>query len=210
MTSKKTPEPRCTRTVVFSCPFLGERNEEAACFDAGRADCSDQPGTVQGELHLPAPVPAVFLHGRFAQRGNCAVMAAPTFVETTMHTHRGFLCLSCMRGRRAVRRAFKHRANHWYNESDSTEDDERTASAFRIGHRAGTAVLPPCSTPQQLTEHQNKNTRRGTAGAFILVELTGVEPVSEKKAVRVSPGAVHLLKFPQCERVHTLDTLVAS
>ena len=43
------------------------------------------------------------------------------------------------------------------------------ASAFRIGHRAGTAVLPPCSTPQQLTEHQNKNTRRGTAGAFILV-----------------------------------------
>ncbi len=82
--------------------------------------------------------------------------------------------------------------------------------AFRIGHRAGTAVLPPCSTPQQLTEHQNKNTRRGTAGAFIMVELTGVEPVSEKKAVRVSPGAVHLLKFPQCERVHTLDTLVAS
>lgn len=45
---------------------------------------------------------------------------------------------------------------------------------------------------------------------FQLVELTGVEPVSEKKAVRVSPGAVHLLKFPQCERVHTLDTLVAS
>ena len=197
--------------MVFSCPFLGERNEEAACFYAGRADCSDQPGTVQGELHLPASVPAVFLHGRFARRGNCAVMAAPTFVETTMQIlHRGFLCLPCMRGRRAVRRAFKHRANHWYHESDSTEDDERTASAFRIGHRAGTAVLLPCSTPQQLTEHQNKNTRRGTAGAFILVELTGVEPVSEKKSVRVSPGAVHLLKFPQCERVHTLDTLVAS
>ena len=113
-------------------------------------------------------------------------------------------------GQAAIRRAFKHRANYWYNEIDSTEDDERTASAFRIGHRAGTAVLPPCSTPQQLTEQQNKNTRRGTAGAFILVELTGVEPVSEKKAVRVSPGAVHLLKFPQCERVHTLDTLVAS
>lgn len=97
-------------------------------------------------------------------------MAAPTFVETTMQIlHRGFLCLPCMRGRRAVRRAFKHWANHWYHESDSTEDDERTASAFRIGHRAGTAVLPPCSTPQQLTEHQNKNTRRGTAGAFIMV-----------------------------------------
>ena len=79
----------------------------------------------------------------------------------------------------------------------------RSASAIGL-------VLPPCSTPQQLTEHQNKNTRRGTAGAFILVELTGVEPVSEKKAVRVSPGAVHLLRFPQCERVHTLDTLVAS
>lgn len=138
-------------------------------------------------------------------------MAAPTFVETTEQICTVvFSCLPCMRGRRAVRKAFKHRANHWYNESDSTEDDERTASAFRIGHRAGTAVLPPCSTPQQLTEHQNKNTRRGTAGAFILVELTGVEPVSEKKAVRVSPGAVHLLKFPQCERVHTLDTLVAS
>ena len=77
-------------------------------------------------------------------------------------------------GRRAVRRAFKHRANHWYNESDSTEDDERTASAFRIGHRAGTAVLPPCSTPQQLTEHQNKNTRRGTAGCiYFWVELDG-------------------------------------
>jgi hypothetical protein len=199
--------------VVFSCPFLGKRNEEnkeAACFDAGHADRSDRPGTVQNEFYLPAPVPAVLLHGRFALRGNCAVKVAPTFVETTMHTHRVFLCLPCMRGRRAVRRAFKHRANHWYNESDPTEDDERTASAFRIGHRAGTAVLPPCSTPQQLTEHQNKNTRRGTAGAFILVELTGVEPVSEKKAVRVSPGAVHLLKFPQCERVHTLDTLVAS
>lgn len=73
-------------------------------------------------------------------------------------------------------------ANHWYNESDPTEDDERTASAFRIGHRAGTAVLPPCSTPQQLTEHQNKNTRRGTAGAFILVELTGVEPRVRKES----------------------------
>lgn len=93
-----TVKPRCTRTVVFSCPFLGERNEEAACFDAGHADRSDQPGTVQGELHLPASVPAVFLHGRFTRRGNCAVMAAPTFVETTMHTHRVFLCLPCMRG----------------------------------------------------------------------------------------------------------------
>ena len=49
-----------------------------------------------------------------------------------------------------------------------------------------------------------------TCGCFEMVEATGVEPVSEKKAVRVSPGAVHLLKFPQCERVHTLDTLVAS
>ena len=80
----------------------------------------------------------------------------------------------------------------------------------KVYHRGGRCGASPCSTPQQLTEHQNKNTRRGTAGAFILVELTGVEPVSEKKAVRVSPGAVHLLKFPQCERVHTLDTLVAS
>ena len=91
-----TVKPRCTRTVVFSCPFLGERNEEAACFDAGRADCSDQPGTVQGELHLPASVPAVFLHGRFTRRGNCAVMAAPTFVETTMQIlHRGIFMPAC-------------------------------------------------------------------------------------------------------------------
>ena len=67
--------------------------------------------------------------------------------------------------RRAVRRAFKHRANHWYNESDSTEDDERTASAFRIGHRAGTAVLPPCSTPQQLTGHKTKHPP-GYGGCF--------------------------------------------
>ena len=70
--------------------------------------------------------------------------------------------------------------------------------------------MPALYEGQAGCSHQNKNTRRGTAGAFILVELTGVEPVSEKKAVRVSPGAVHLLKFPQCERVHTLDTLVAS
>lgn len=35
----------------------------------------------------------------------------------------------------AVRRALKYRANRWYNESDSTEDDDRAASAFRIGQR---------------------------------------------------------------------------
>lgn len=56
----------------------------------------------------------------------------------------------------------------------------------------------------------NASRRRMCSDLHTLVELTGVEPVSEKKAVRVSPGAVHLLKFPQCERVHTLDTLVAS
>ena len=39
----------------------------------------------------------------------------------------------------------------------STEDDERTASAFRIDHRTGTAVLPPCSTPRQLTGTKTKN-----------------------------------------------------
>ena len=91
-----TVKPRCTRTVVFSCPFLGGCNEEAACFDAGRADCSDQPGTVQGELHLPASVPAVVLHGRFTRRGDCAVMAASTFVETTMQIlHRGIFMPAC-------------------------------------------------------------------------------------------------------------------
>ena len=43
-----------------------------------------------------------------------------------------------------------------------------------------------------------------------MVELTGVEPVSEKKSVRVSPGAVCLLNFPWCGRAHTHYTLVAS
>ena len=42
------------------------------------------------------------------------------------------------------------------------------------------------------------------------VDLTGVEPVSEKKSVRVSPGAVCLLNFPWCGRAHTHYTLVAS
>ena len=83
--------------MVFLCPFLGERNEEAACFDADR---SDLPGTVQNEFYLPASVPAVFLHGRFARRGNCAVMAAPTFVETTMQIlHRGIFMPALHEGR---------------------------------------------------------------------------------------------------------------
>ena len=58
--------------------------------------------------------------------------------------------------------------------------------------------------------NNRKHSISNACGCFEMVEATGVEPVSEKKAVRVSPGAVHLLKFPQCERVHTLDTLVAS
>lgn len=36
---------------------------------------------------------------------------------------------------RAVCRALKYRANRWYKESGSTEDDDRAASAFRIGQR---------------------------------------------------------------------------
>ena len=36
---------------------------------------------------------------------------------------------------RAVCRALKYRANRWYNESDSTKDDDRAAAAFRIGQR---------------------------------------------------------------------------
>ena len=110
-----------------------------------------------------------------------------------MHTHRVFLCLPCMRGRRAVRRAFKHRANHWYNESDSTEDDERTASAFRIGHRAGTAVLPPCSTPQQLTEDQNKNTRRGYGGCFYFGGT--LRTASERSSSRCIVNFLHLHNY---------------
>ena len=58
--------------------------------------------------------------------------------------------------------------------------------------------------------NNRKHSISNACGCFEMVEATGVEPVSEKKAVRVSPGAVHLLKFPQCERVHTRETLVAS
>lgn len=36
---------------------------------------------------------------------------------------------------RAVCRALKYRANRWYKESGSTEDDDRAASAFRVGQR---------------------------------------------------------------------------
>lgn len=36
---------------------------------------------------------------------------------------------------RAVCRALKCRANRWYNESDSTKDDDRAALTFRIGQR---------------------------------------------------------------------------
>ena len=64
--------------------------------------------------------------------------------------------------------------------------------------------------PQQKQQIRTHDQSAKGSDYIVLVELTGVEPVSEKKAVRVSPGAVHLLKFPQCERVHTLDTLVAS
>ena len=45
---------------------------------------------------------------------------------------------------------------------------------------------------------------------LFVVELTGVEPVSEKKSVRVSPGAVCLLNFPWCGRTHAHYTAVAS
>ena len=58
---------------------------------------------------------------------------------------------------------------------------------------------------------QNKNTVDfNESTVLFVVELTGVEPVSEKKSVRVSPGAVCLLGFPWCGRAHTHYTLVAS
>ena len=47
-------------------------------------------------------------------------------------------------------------------------------------------------------------------GGRLCMELTGVEPVSEKKSVRVSPGAVCLLNFPWRGRTHTRYALVAS
>ena len=52
--------------------------------------------------------------------------------------------------------------------------------------------------------------RESGSSTNCMVELTGVEPVSEKKSVRVSPGAVCLLNFPWCGRAHTHYTLVAS
>lgn len=48
------------------------------------------------------------------------------------------------------------------------------------------------------------------ADGLLLVEMRGIEPLSEKKAVRVSPGALCLLNFPQHERTHALYALVAS
>ena len=58
---------------------------------------------------------------------------------------------------------------------------------------------------------QNKSTVDfNESTVLFMVELTGVEPVSEKKSVRVSPGAVCLLDFPWCGRAHTHYTLVAS
>ena len=67
--------------------------------------------------------------------------------------------------------------------------------------------------PHPLKQKQIRNNasqRRLSSDLHNMVELTGVEPVSEKKSVRVSPGAVCLLKFPWCGRAHTHYTLVAS
>jgi len=67
--------------------------------------------------------------------------------------------------------------------------------------------------PHPLKQKQIRNNasqRRLSSDLHNMVELTGVEPVSEKKSVRVSPGAVCLLNFPWCGRAHTHYTLVAS
>ena len=85
-----------------------------------------------------------------------------------------------------------------------------------------TIIVIPClcsftvpSSPSAKPPINKKRTRtlfRKESGSSTncMVELTGVEPVSEKKSVRVSPGAVCLLNFPWCGRAHTHYTLVAS
>ena len=59
-------------------------------------------------------------------------------------------------------------------------------------------------------QHKKQTPCRDTARGPLFMELMGVEPMSEKKLVRVSPGAVCLLDFPWCGRAYTHYTLVAS
>ena len=69
---------------------------------------------------------------------------------------------------------------------------------------------PSAELPINKKRTQTLSHRESGSSTNCMVELTGVEPVSEKKSVRVSPGAVCLLNFPWCGRAHTYYTLVAS
>lgn len=52
---------------------------------------------------------------------------------------------------------------------------------------------------KRLGSHKYKHSKRPptfVGGLSILVEMTGIEPVSEKRSTLVSPGAVHLQDSP--------------
>ena len=59
-------------------------------------------------------------------------------------------------------------------------------------------------------QHKKHTPCRGTARGAFFMELMGVEPMSERKSVRVSPGAACLLNFPWRGRIRTHYALVAS
>ena len=57
---------------------------------------------------------------------------------------------------------------------------------------------------------QKSSARSDDLALLFMVEMRGIEPMSEKKAVRVSPGAECLLNFPWRERTHAHYAAVAS
>ena len=59
-------------------------------------------------------------------------------------------------------------------------------------------------------QHKKRTPCRDTARGAFFMELMGVEPMSERKSVRVSPGAACLLNFPWRGRIRTHYALVAS
>ena len=65
-----------------------------------------------------------------------------------------------------------------------------------------------CVLKRVLTNKKHEDSDESTR--FFVVELMGVEPMSERKSVRVSPGAACLLNFPWRGRIRTHYALVAS
>ena len=56
----------------------------------------------------------------------------------------------------------------------------------------GARYFVPCPSGFVLTSHPHPRGKAGVRAMSNLVEMTGIEPVSEKKSMRVSPGAVCL------------------